>query len=161
MKSDHELTLALDKYADMVRRICFVQLKQQADVEDIFQEVFLKYALQNKAFQSEAHEKAWLIRVASNACKDTFKNFFRREVSSLSELTVEPAYLEDDKREVLEAVLALPPKYKDVIYLFYYEGYTAREIAELLHTHENTVYTQLARARARLNEVLGAEYFEE
>lgn len=160
MRSELEANLAIQKYADMVRRICFVHLKNYHDVEDVFQDVFLKYVLHDVEFESDAHEKAWLIRVAINASKDTIKSFFRRNVSSIDELITEPFYIEDDNREVLEAVLALPPKYKDVIYLFYYEGYTAVEIAKILNKPYNTIYTWLSRAKAQLKTNLGGEPFE-
>ena len=161
MRSEREANLAIEKYADTVRRICFVHLKNYHDVEDVFQDVFLKYLLHDARFESELHEKAWLIRVAINACKDSLKSFFRRRVSTIEELVTEPFHIDDDKRDVLDAVLRLPPKYKDVIYLFYYEGYSALEIASLLRKNENTVYTWLSRARAQLKTSLGGESFEE
>ena len=161
MKSEQEANLAIKKYADTVRRICFVHLKNYHDAEDVFQQVFLKYVLRSEKFQSDAHEKAWIIRVAINACKDTLKNFFRRKVTSIEELTTEPFYIEDDKRDVLNAVLGLSSKYKNVIYLFYFEGYSALEIAAMLQRRENTIYTWLSRAKAQLKTSLGGESFEE
>ena len=77
MRSEQEVNRALERYADMVRRICMLHLKNFADTEDIFQTVFLKYALSSVPFESEEHEKAWLIRVTVNACKDLLKSFFR------------------------------------------------------------------------------------
>jgi len=159
MKSEQEAKLAIDKYADTVRRICFVHLKNYHDVEDIFQDVFLKYLLCEKEFMSDEHEKAWLIRVTINACKDTLKSFFRKKVSSLEELVTEPHYIEEDNREVLEAILQLPDKYKTVIYLHYYEGYTVVEIAAILGKNQNTVYSWLSRAKTQLRERLGGEPF--
>lgn len=153
MRSEQETVRAIERYADTVRRICMLHLKNHADTEDVFQTVFLKYALHSDAFESEAHEKAWIIRVAVNACKDLLKSFFRSRTVSLDDVG-EPA-CEDEHREVLCAVLALPAKYRDVVYLFYYEQYTAAEIAALLHRNENTVYTQLKRAKALLRETLG------
>ena len=161
MRSEQEAKLAIEKYADTVRRICFVHLKNYHDTEDVFQDVFLKYVLCGVEFESDAHEKAWLIRVAINASKDTLKSFFRRKVYSVEELVTEPFYIEDDKREVLDAVLRLPPKYKNVIYLFYYEGYSAVEIAAMLHKKENTVYTWLSRAKTQLKTSLGGAPLDE
>jgi RNA polymerase sigma-70 factor (ECF subfamily) len=127
----------------------------------VFQEVFLKYLLHDRPFESVAHEKAWLIRVAINACRDVIKSFFRRNVTSFEELTSEPFYLREDESEVLGAVLALPEKYRDVVYLHYYEGCSAVEIAKTLGKNENTVYTWLDRARKRLKKTLGGETLEE
>jgi RNA polymerase sigma-70 factor (ECF subfamily) len=161
MRSEQEANLAIEKYADTVRRICFVHLKNYHDTEDVFQDVFLKYVLHDAEFQSDAHEKAWLIRVAINACKDTLRSFFRKNVMSIEELLVEPLCIDKDRRDVLDAVLRLPTKYKDVIYLFYFEGYSALEIAALLQKKENTIYTWLSRAKAHLKTSLGGEPFEE
>ncbi len=155
MRQESEVNTAIDRYADTVRRLCMVHLKNEADTEDIFQTVFLKYALSSQAFDSPEHEKAWIIRVTVNACKDLLKSFFRSRVISLEELTQEPAILAEDRRYVLEAVLKLPEKYRQVIYLHFYEGYTAPEIAKLLGRKVNTVYTHLNRARELLRQELG------
>lgn len=161
MRTEQEAEAAIDKYASMVRRICMVHLKNEADTQDIFQEVFLKYALSDAAFESETHEKAWLIRVTLNACKDFLKSFFRRRTVPIEEMMELPAEEETPHREVLAAVLALPEKYRDVVYLHYYEGYTAVEIGKLLHKNPNTIYTHLTRAKAELKEALGGEAIEE
>ena len=125
--------------------------------EDIFQNVFLKYALRDRPFESAEHEKAWFIRVTVNACKDLLKSFFRSKTLSLDQLPEYLARLEPERLAVLEAVWSLPKNYREVIYLHYYEGYTAPEIAGILKKNPNTVYTHLARARAMLRETLGGE----
>lgn len=158
MRKEAEVNRALELYADTVRRICFMYLKNDADVEDVFQEVFLKYLLHPSSFESDAHEKAWLIRVAINVCKDVLKSFFRRRVRSFEEINTEPFYMQEEEKELLEVVLQLPPKYRNVIYLFYYEGYTAVEIAGILKRSENTIYTWLDRARKELRKQLEGEW---
>ena len=157
MRSEEEAARAIERYGDMVRRLCLVHLKNPADTEDIFQNVFLKYVLSPVVFESAEHEKAWLIRVTINACRDLVKSFFRSRTVPLEELLDQPAPLSEEHREVLEAVLALPPKYRDAVYLHYYEGYTAAEIGTLLGINTNTVYTLLTRARERLRETLGGD----
>ena len=132
MRSEEEVRQAIDRYADTVRRICGVHLKNREDTEDIFQTVFLKYAMSASEFQSLEHEKAWMIRVTINACKDLLRSLLRRRTVSLDEVLEQPAPIAEDHREVLEAVLSLPVKYKDVVYLHYYEGYTASQIGEIL-----------------------------
>jgi len=134
-----------------------VHLKSYTDTEDIFQTVFLKYVLSSASFENEEHEKAWFIRVTINACKDLLKSFFRSRTVSLEEVLPQEAGVTDDHREVLEAVLALPPKYRNVVYLHYYEGYTAAEIGKLLGKNENTVYTLLSRAKGQLRDALGGD----
>lgn len=157
MRGEQEVNRAIEAYGNLIRRICLIHLKNHADTEDIFQTVFLKYLLSSAEFQSREHEKAWFIRVTANACRDLLKSAFRRRVVSLDVLTDQPGELSEDNREVLDAVLGLPEKYRDVIYLFYYEEYTAPEIAEILKKNTNTVYTLLSRAKKILKEKLGGE----
>lgn len=153
MRSEQEANRAIELYADTVRRLCMIHLKNHADTEDIFQTVFLKYLLSTKEFESPEHEKAWFIRVTVNACRDLLKSFFRSWTVSMEEVLDQPSLPQED-HEVLEAVLSLPARYKDAVYLHYYEGYTAPEIAKILGKNANTIYTLLNRARQLLREKL-------
>ena len=150
MKSEEEAGRAIEQYADMVRRICMIHLKNYEDAEDIFQTVFLKYVLRSEPFDSQEHEKAWIIRVTVNACRDLLKSFFRSRTVSLDQLIERPQDMPEDHSDILEAVLELPARFRDVVYLHYYEGYTAPEIGRILKKNPNTVYTLLARARQLL-----------
>lgn len=154
MRSEEDANRAIEKYADTVRRICMVHLKNEADTEDIFQTVFLKYVLRSAPFESEEHEKAWFIRVTINACKDLLKSFFRSRAVPLENWDGTTPGPGTEQREVLDAVLALPPKYKDVVYLHYYEGYSAAEIGRILQKNVNSVYTLMNRARQMLKKTL-------
>ncbi len=156
MRSEQEANRAIELYADTVRRLCMIHLKNHADTEDIFQTVFLKYLLSTKEFESPEHEKAWFIRVTVNACRDLLKSFFRSWTVSMEEVLDQPSLPQED-HEVLEAVLSLPARYKDAVYLHYYEGYTAPEIAKILGKNANTIYTLLNRARQLLREKLGGD----
>ena len=147
----------MERYADTVWRLCLIHLKNRADAEDVFQTVFLKYVLSTAAFESDEHEKAWFIRVTVNACRDLLRSFFRSRTVPLDELADLPANVPEDQREVLDAVLALPAKYRYVVYLHYYEGYTAPEIGYMLGKNVNSVYTLLARAKKQLAEMLGGD----
>ena len=160
MRDEQEVNRAVDQYADMIRRICMIHLKNYHDAEDIFQTVFLKYVLSSVVFESAQHEKAWFIRVTINACKDLLKNMFRRCTVPLNELISQTEELSAEHSEVLEAVLSLPVKYRDVVYLYYYEEYSAAEIGRLLGKNVNTVYTILTRSRQMLREKLGGDGFE-
>ena len=155
MRSEQEVNYAIECYSDMVLRLCMVSLKNPQDAEDVFQTVFLKYTLSNQIFETADHEKAWLIRVTVNCCRDLLKSFFRKHTVSLEELSEYTAPVASEQSDVLEAVRSLPRKYREVVYLHYYEGYTAPEIAGILHVNPNTVYTHLSRARERLKEMLG------
>ena len=157
MRSNEETERAIRLYADMVYRISILYLKNEAEAQDVFQDVFLKYALSSCAFESNENEKAWLIRVTINSCKDQLKSFFRKKKLPLED-AFDWGYNDKAKTsDTLEAVLALPKKYKDVIYLYYYEGYSAEEIGELVSKNKNTVYTLLARGRKILEKKLGGE----
>lgn len=144
MRTEEQVNLAVERYADMIKRICLLRLKSPQDTDDVFQSVFLKYLDSTKEFKSADQEKAWFIRVTLNACTDWLRGLARRRT-----LPIDAA--------LLEAVLALPDRYRDVIYLHYYEGYSAVEIGHILGRRENTVYTLLARARALLRKELGGD----
>lgn len=161
MLSGQEINDAVEKYADMIKRICFYHLKDPADTEDVFQTVFLKYMLHDSPFTDSEHEKAWLIRVTLNACRDHLRSLFRHRMVPLEQVAEVAADVPEDHRDVLEAVLSLPGKYRDAIYLHYYEGYTASEIGAILGKKENTVYSLLSRGRGMLKEKLGGDGISE
>ena len=160
MRSENEIYQAIEQYSDMIRRLCMIHLKNYHDTQDIFQTVFLKYALSSVVFENQQHEKAWFIRVTINACKDLLKNFFRTHVISIDEVSKQLFELSSDNIDILEAVRSLPPKYKNGVYLHYYEGYTAPEIANILHKNVNTIYTYLTRSKKVLYEKLGGDGYE-
>lgn len=160
MLSEQQVNRAIELYADMIKKICMLHLKNHADTEDIFQTVFLKYMTSSPVFENQEHEKAWLIRVTINACHDLIRSFFRSKTVSLDAVSEQLSELSIPDRDVLEAVLSLPVQYKDVVYLYYYEGYSAVEIAGILHKKVNTIYTLLSRAKALLKKTLGGDDFE-
>lgn len=160
MRSEQEVNRAIECYADTVKRICILHLKNVSDTEDIFQEVFLKYAMSDIVFENEEHEKAWLIRVTFNQCKDLMKSFFRRKTVPLDSVITPADRSEEDHSDVLEAVLQLPQKYRNVVYLHYFEGYSAVEISKMLNGNVNTIYTLLSRAKEKLKNRLGGDAHE-
>ena len=157
MRSEQEVNYAIERYADMILRLCMVYLKNNSDAEDVFQSVFLKYTLHSGPFESTEHERAWLIRVTVNACKDLLKSFFRSRTISLEDMMEYAPEITPEQYAVMEAVRALPKQYRDVIYLHYYEGYTAPEIAGILKRNPNTVYTHLHKGKELLRTILGGE----
>lgn len=148
-----DISAAIEQYGDMVRRICFLYLRNQADVEDVFQEVFLKFYLNLTSLETEQHRKAWLCRVTFNLCKDYVKSFWRRNVISIEHLEI-PCENET-QGEILQAVLQLPAEEKELIYLHYYEGLTIPEIARINNENVNSVYSRLRRAKKRLKMKVG------
>ena len=140
-------------YSDLILRLAYTYLKSTHDAEDICQNIFLKLLTGGQTFDSPAHEKAWIIRATANACKDSLRAAHRRNVG-LEAAAATPAPAAPDS-DVLDAVMALPRKYREAVYLHYYEGYSAADTARLLRRNVNTVYTLLSRARQLLREKLG------
>lgn len=136
-------------YADMILRISYIYLKNTADAEDICQNVFLKLLKNEIVFDSPGHEKAWIIRATMNACKDLLRtNFWKRAVDLDASAELEaPAVTES---ALLDEVMKLPKNYRASIYLYYYEGYTVKEIAAMLGKSENAVSAYLSRGRKKL-----------
>lgn len=153
--SYEQVSAAVDKYSDMVRRICFLYLKNYSDVEDVFQEVFLKFMLHIDEFDNEQHEKAWLCRVAYIQCKDLLKSSWRKKVVSINDIEIQ--YETEQQSEMISVIMKLPPNYRQVLYLHYYEQMTIPEISEILKQNENTVYTHLRRAKSKLRNILKEE----
>lgn len=146
-----------DKYSSMVYRLAFSRTNSRYDADDVLQTVFLKLVKSNLEFSSEEHTKAWLIRVTLNTSKNLLLSAFRRLVLPLEDtLAVEMK----ESSEVYHAVMKLSVKYRTVIHLFYFEGYSISEIAKLLGTKEATVKTRLNRARQKLKIELEGEEFD-
>lgn len=143
----------VDTYSDLIARLSYTYLRSTQDGEDICQGVLLKLLAEDRVFQSREHEKAWVVRTAINACKDELRAF-RRKAVPLEEVP-ETAAPEPPRSDVLEAVMALPGKYREAIYLFYYEGYSAKEIAALTGRSEAAVAAHLSRGRKKLRDMLG------
>ena len=140
-------------YADMILRICYMYLKHTQDAEDICQDVLVKLLSGNPSFESDEHEKAWIIRTTINACKDHLRSNFWKRAIDLDNANEIEAPKEPDS-ELMEYVMQLPKNYRISIYLHYYEGYPVYEIASLLGRSENTVSAYLSRGRKRLKALL-------
>lgn len=143
-------------YADMILRISYQYLKQTCDAEDICQTVFLKYITANMAFDSIEHEKAWIIRTTINACKDHLKSAWFRRTVALEDASLVAAPAVPDSW-LLDAMKDLPEKYRISLYLYYYEEYSAREIAEMMGVKESAVNQYLARGRRKLRTIITDE----
>ena len=158
-ENDDMIKAVMRDYAEMIYRIALSQLKNIYDAEDAFQEVFVRYIKSNKDFESDEHAKAWLIRVTLNCCKKLRGTAYFRHAAPFDELEEEPS---DDggieKSEVYCAVMELPPKYRTIIHLFYYEDMPTAEIGRILKMKQSTVASQLHRARNILRQKLREEY---
>ena len=154
MRTNAEIERVVNEYATMLLRVAYSQLNNRAEAEDTVQEVLLKYMEKAPIFQSEEQEKAWLLRVTVNHCKNHLASAWFRKRADLDEGI--PA-LDNAELEVVSAVAALPAKYRAVVHLYYFEGYSTKEIAEILHSLPNTVSSRLSRARALLAKALKEE----
>ena len=145
-------------YSDLILRLSCTYLRSTQDGEDICQSVLLKLLTGDQVFDSPAHERAWVVRATINACKDELRAF-RRKTVPLEDVP-ETAAPELPRSEVLDAVMSLPEKYREAIYLFYYEGYSTREIGQLTGRSEAAVSAHLSRGRKKLRELLGGSEYE-
>lgn len=146
-----ELEEVIHEFGDMVYRLAYSYCRNKPDADDIFQDVFLKYMKTTLVFDSDEHQKAWLIRVTINCAKSEMMSFWKRNVT---EITDNIAFSEPDERQLADILQQLPGKYGIVIHLFYYEGYSTDEIAGLLGKKPSTIRTQLTRAREILRKLL-------
>lgn len=145
----------VEVYSDMLFRIALQNMKNTHDVEDIVQDTLMKYIERLPAFESEEHEKAWLIRVCINLCNDRLKSAWFKRRAELDENIAADIFEDNSHAELFSAVAALPAKMKNVVYLYYFEEYSIKEIAEMTDQSKNTVGSLLHRARAVLRETLG------
>ena len=150
--TDETISRIVAAYSDMLLRLACTRLGSAADAEDAVQETFLRLLTARPAFRDAEHEKAWLIRTTLQRASDIRRKALRRAVP-LEEIQ-EPVAPESPGEELRSTVRALPEKYGTVIHLYYYEGYTIKEIARLLGLPAATVGTRLARGRERLRQML-------
>jgi len=148
-----------NRHAKTVYRVCFTLMKNPSDTDDAVSETFVRLIQTNPTLENPEHEKAWLIRVAGNVCKDMLRHSSRRnlDLQDFSEHLSTGGEFETD--DVMQAVLSLPDKYKTAVYLFYFEGYSCPEIAKITGKPQPTVRYHLQVARKILKQKLGDEFF--
>lgn len=140
-----------DKYIDTIYRLALSRTKSHSYAEDITQDVFVKLMSANKKFDSEEHLKAWLLRVTINLTKDLFTSSWYKKTSELDE---DVSYTPEEKSDLYYAVMNLPQKYRTVIHLHYYEGYSVDEIAGIINATPGTVKSQLHRGRQMIKDLM-------
>ena len=149
----------VDKYGNMVLRISYTYLQNQADAEDAVQDVFLRIMDKKPEFNDEEHEKYWIARVTANICKNKLKMFWNKNKCSIDDVGEIASYdTYNTGSNVLQAVMSLPEKYRVAVYMFYYEGYSTLEISKMLGKTDTTVRSLLHRARGKLKDLLKEEY---
>lgn len=153
-RAEHWMEEFVSKHENRVYRTAVAIMGNKADAEDIVQDVFIKVMEKRPDFQSPDHEIAWLIRVTVNLCKSRLRSSWWKKTQPL--LDSYPTQSEEEQC-LMEIILSLPAKYRTVIHLFYYEGYTTKEIAQLTGQKESTVRSLLTRARQKLKSSLKEE----
>ena len=148
MSIEEDIRKAVLKYSDMLYKICIVILCNEHDVQDAIQDTFCRYMEKKPNFRDEEHEKAWLIRVATNISRDMVRFRIRHPMVSIDEL--ENSLAAPEQKETLKELLELPVKQKMVIYLHYVEGYHIKEIADILGITEGAVKMRLQRGRQQM-----------
>lgn len=172
---DENLQQKIDIYGNLLFRLCFIHLQNVQDAEDVVQDVFYQYIRRGEPFESAEHEKAWLLKVAMNGCRKVWRSAWRRhrsggewqdEAEKMVSADTENANPEPEeysleqerRRQLLEAVMKLPVKYREVIHLYYYQELSVKAIAEITGRGESTVTSQLTRGRNMLRKSLKEEY---
>ena len=160
LRTDKEIAEIYVRHRQTIYRVCYAYMKNKADTEDAVEDTFFQLIKSGPVFESEEHEKAWLIRTASNICKNILKSWWRKKknIEDCYDLS-EPEKIATD--DIIQVVMALPQKYKTVVYLYYYEGYNSAEIAAILKKPKSTIRNYLHEARGLLRERLGDDFYEE
>ena len=151
--TDQQFVPLAQRYIDTIFRIAYSYLRSQADADDVTQDVLIQLYKTETAFESDDHLKHWLIRVTVNRCKNIFRSPWRK-VEDIADYENSLTFEAPEHRELFDAVMALDKRYRLLVLLYYYEGYSQKEIAGLLSLPEETVRTRLFRARGKLKATL-------
>lgn len=158
METRAEARRLVDTYTPLIMRLGYTYLKSHQDAEDVCQETLIKLVRSHKNFKDGEHEKAWVIRVAINVCKDRLKAAERQRTVGLEAVADVMAGEPEIESPILEAVQSLPQDYREAICLHYSEGYKIAEIAKLTNKSNSAVAKSLSRGRAMLRSMLGVEF---
>jgi RNA polymerase sigma-70 factor (ECF subfamily) len=160
LRTDGEIVAIYERHKLAIYRVCFAYMKNAADTEDAVQDTFYKLIKSGTPFESGEHEKAWLIRTATNVCKNVLRNWWRKR-ENLEDFDNLQGKGNVEIDDVFSVVMGLSDKYKTVVYLYYYEGYNSVEIAKILEKPQSTIRNYLSEARRVLRERLGDDFYEE
>ena len=146
----------IERYGDLLYRLCILMLKNESDAEDVIQETLIKFYRKAPVFEIADHEKAWLIRVATNECRDLLRFRVRHPLAEVEQIMV--ASEDSTDSGILEALASLPEKYKLVLALYYVEGYKVEDIAKIIGRTSSAVKMRLQKGRRLLEKVYREEY---
>lgn len=151
IQTEKQYNKIVENYSDMIFRIAYQYLYNKYDAEDIVQEVFVKLLSRKVIFKDEEHVKSWLIRVTINQCLDYKKSLAKRSTVSIENMEIP---FEHKEEGILEELQLLKEDERNILYLYYYEGYKIKEIAKILKQKQNTINSKLTRARKKLKEMM-------
>lgn len=158
MREKRRAERLVNTYADLILRVAYTYLGSRTDAEDVCQEVLLRLLRRREPFESAEHERAWVVRVTANLCRDLLRRRASHLTIALDEVSEpasdEPADELASTARVLRAVMRLPLAYREAIFLRYYENYSIREIARVCDCSEDAAAARLSRGRAKLREIL-------
>ncbi len=156
IRSSVRMEAVVKKYGDMLFRLCLITLGNIGDAEDAVQETMISYLQRSPEFENEEHEKAWLLKVAANKCKDILRYRIRHPVVDME--AIKGFTKEPDDSGIIEALMTLPGRFRIVLILYYVEEYSVREIASIIGRSTSAVKMRLQKGRRLLKEVYGKEY---
>ena len=158
--TDADLEQTINKYSDTLYKICFLILKDENDIKDVLQETFIKYMTKAPDFKSEEHKKAWLIKVSQNKCREFLRFHKRHAAVPLDEVEESISVtngMDTSSIELLSLIWNLKYKLKSVVILYYIEGYSIKEISQIMEISESAVKKRLERARKELRMLTSVE----
>ena len=155
IQTEQQYNEIVENYSDMIFRIAYQYLFNKYDAEDIVQEVFVKLLTKRVIFKDEEHIKSWLIRVTINQCLDYKKSLTKKNTVPIENMEIP---FEQKEGEILKELQLLKEDERNVLYLYYYEGYKIKEIAKILKQKQNTINSKLTRARKKLKDIMEVEY---
>lgn len=141
----------IKRYANLIFRLAYTNLKNHHDAEDVLQDVSVALVRGNPPFEDEKHLKNWIVTATLNRCRDIYRSAWRNRTEPLEDYLALQA---PETQSVMEELWQLPENYRNIIYLYYYEGFTIPEIAEILGKSPNTIGSGLQRARKKLKKIL-------
>ena len=157
LRTDKEIAALYERHKETIFRVCFAYMKNVMDTEDVVQDTFYNLIKSGAVFENAEHEKAWLIRTATNLCKNALRYWWRKRenIEDYEDIQSNNVFEIDD---IFSVVMGLPDKYKTVIYLYYYEGYDSVEISKILQKPQSTIRYFLAESKRILREELRGEF---
>ena len=151
-----DIETLISQYGDMLFRLCLIMLKNESDAEDAIQETYIKYFQKAPLFDSKEHQKAWLIRVATNKCRDMLR--FRVRHPQIDDEDISKFIPDSSDSGILEALTMVPEKYRLVLTLYYIEEYRIEDIANIIERSSSAVKMRLQKGRKLLEEIYRKEY---